>query len=74
MWPFPGPIIIPEGERGHLIYKWCYLGLIDGEEVYDVEDKLKDPQFDWDTYKILVNYLLKPDNKILIRNFPHFLH
>ncbi len=71
-WPFKGPIIISEGEIGHIIYMWCYLGIVDTNT--PIEETSIDPtklQFDWDTYKILVNYLLKTDSakKIKIYNY-----
>jgi len=67
-WPFPGAIIVTEGDKGHLIYKWCYLGLIsDNEDL--AERKLSEPQFDYDTYKILVKHLLNPKINPRIRNY-----
>ena len=66
-WPFKGPIVIPEGEKAHLIDKWCYLGLLENQNFIADDINKNDLQFDWDTYKILVNYLLKPGNNVKIK-------
>ncbi len=59
-WPFKGPILIKEGQKAHLVYKWCYLGIMDSEA--DTSELLNQkPQFDFDTYKILVKFVLKPE-------------
>lgn len=63
-WPFAGPAILPEGEVAHLIDGWCYLGT--ARDDADLERLLADgePQFDRDTYRILVRHLdrLRPMN------------
>ncbi len=65
-WPFPGPIGITEGGKVHVVYKWCYLGLIGGE--YDRESVMgEEAAFDYDTYKILASYLLKRTRDTQIR-------
>lgn len=65
-WPFAGPIMISEGSKGHVVYQWCYLGLAEGEN--DISNLMPEPQFNYDTYKILSNYLLRPDKKLRIKN------
>ncbi len=70
VWPFKGPIVIPEGEIGHVIYMWCYLGLINNDKFEEIDVPINKMQFDWDIYKILSNYLLKPDSFKRIKNYP----
>jgi DNA polymerase III subunit epsilon len=65
-WPFPGPIVIPEGTKGHLVNRWCYLGEIVESEQYS-KDLFAETQFDYDTYKILSNYLLNPKNSSRVK-------
>lgn len=70
-WPFSGPIGITEGGKVHVVYKWCYLGMIGGD--YEIESILREEAiFDYDTYKILSSYLLKKnrDNKIQLLDSP----
>lgn len=67
-WPFSGPIVIKEGlvdeEEGFLIDQWCILGKV--KENLDNLDTGKEYNFDYDTYKILVNAILK-NHKINIK-------
>jgi DNA polymerase III subunit epsilon len=58
-WPFPGPAALNEGKVVHLIDAWCYLGTARTEsEVHTILAEGK-PQFDRDTYKILLKHLNK---------------
>jgi len=59
-WPFGGPVVIKEKnedlEATHVVYQWCYLGkIVDGDEIPSVMPK----SFDYDTYKILVKWILE---------------
>jgi DNA polymerase-3 subunit epsilon len=56
-WPFAGPATLAEGDALHLIDAWCYLGT--ARTAGDVEAVLAEgrPQFDRDTYRILVKHL-----------------
>lgn len=70
-WQFDGPILVKEkndlisdgetNEEIHVIDKWCYLGSLNNENDR-LEDISREYKFDWDTYKILRRYLLRPDN------------
>jgi DNA polymerase III subunit epsilon len=53
-WPFAGPALLREGEKGHVIDHWRYLGTIgeDGEVAALLEQGRG--AFDADVYKILV--------------------
>ncbi len=57
-WPFDGPIAIKEGREAHIVYLWCYLGKTNELNGNLKTDKL---YFDYDNYKILSSYLLKPN-------------
>jgi len=70
-WPFPGPIAIKEKgdtEEIFLIDKWCYLGSIK-EENESFADLKREYIFDYDTYKILIRYLLGKNN-ITLSSYP----
>ncbi len=59
-WPYQGPITIKEkgdSEEIFLIDKWCYLGSWKGEND-SYRSLKKDYIFDYDTYRILIRYLL----------------
>jgi DNA polymerase-3 subunit epsilon len=64
-WPFPGPILIeekngsPEGEA-FLIDQWCIVGSYKFDETGAEEFLPADYIFDYDSYKILVQFLLSP--------------
>lgn len=66
-WPFAGPILIKEGKKAHLVNKWCYLGIYNENEKEDLIEKSKRFQFDWDTYKILLKFIMKPEYSKKIR-------
>ena len=58
-WPLNGPALIREGDEAHLIDAWRYLGTArSDEELYALRAAGR-PQFDRDTYKILVKYVAK---------------
>ena len=56
-WPFQGPALLAEGPVQHVIDAWCYLGTArTQDEMFSLlESGL--PQFDKDTYRILVKHL-----------------
>ena len=58
-WPLNGPAIIREGEEAHLIDGWRYLGTARSDEELNALLAAARPQFDRDTYKILVKYVAK---------------
>jgi len=57
VWPYGGPVKVPEGKAWHVLDAWCYLGTASTDQ--GVEDLLRTgkPAFDKDTYKILVSRL-----------------
>ncbi|MGB7503005.1 MAG: exonuclease domain-containing protein [Azonexus sp.] len=58
-WPLNGPAIIREGDEAHLIDGWRYLGTARSDEELNALLATGRPQFDRDTYKILVKYVAK---------------
>lgn len=53
-WPFDGPAAFREGAELHVVDHWCYLGAARSEEeVWALLDGGR-PQFDRDTYRILL--------------------
>ena len=58
-WPLNGPAIIREGDEAHLIEGWRYLGTARSDEELNALLAADRPQFDRDTYKILVKYVAK---------------
>ena len=63
-WPWTGPILVKEASESierqyktHLVYQWCYYGLVDSEDA--MHDYLQQPlpEFDLDIYHILVRFL-----------------
>ena len=58
-WPLNGPAIIREGEEAHLIDGWHYLGTARSDDELNALLATGRPQFDRDTYKILVKYVAK---------------
>lgn len=66
-WPFRGPIIIEEAGQNKkeylIINQWLYLGSIRTDEDRNEDKKITEsPTFDLDIYKILQNYLSRPEN------------
>ena len=71
-WPFHGPVMIeekngsPEGEA-FLIDRWCIIGSFKfdgaGAEIFQPADHV----FDYDSYKILTQYLLSPRKSARLR-------
>ncbi len=75
-WPFTGAILIQENEgvqsefgllgksEYFLIDNWCYLGTVTVDEDGNINDKsLQTATFDLDIYKILRQFLRKPENE-----------
>lgn len=56
-WPFDGPALLPEGEALHLIDAWCHLGTGHDKEELARLLKCGRPNFDRDTYSILVKHV-----------------
>ncbi len=53
-WPFAGPAYVKEGDELLIVDKWCYLGTAKADEdVWGILEQRR-PQFDRDTYRILV--------------------
>ncbi len=70
-WPWDSPIIVRESttdgspEQVHLIYQWCYYGLVDDiESLYDNLEQAN-PEFDMDIYHILLRFLFNKQGKRL---------
>lgn len=61
-WPFAGAIAIREGSHAHIVDKWCYMG--------EAGNLLSEPQFDYDSYKILSSHLLRKVSNRQIRVLP----
>lgn len=55
-WPHAGPALLAEGETLHVIDAWCHLGVVRDET--EIAGLLRSgrPQFDRDTYRILVQH------------------
>lgn len=67
-WMFDSPILVKEeGElkEGFVVDKWCLLGSVKDDE--DLNNLTRDYNFDLDTYKILVKFLLFPPSNIKIQ-------
>jgi DNA polymerase III subunit epsilon len=75
-WPFKGPISIKEIDQSgkceyFLMDKWCFVGNVIVNEFEDKKTQLFDDMtFDLDTYKILKQFISKPQNirKIQVLN------
>ncbi len=58
-WPFEGPAFVREGDELLIVEHWCYLGTAKAEEdIWTILENRR-PQFDRDTYKILVKLMPK---------------
>lgn len=60
-WPFSGPILIKEKtekEEHFIVDKWCLVGTIK-DETDVLEPQLQEYLFDYDTYKILQQYVYR---------------
>lgn len=64
-WPFPGPILIEEKDarldagEAFLLNRWCLVGSYRYDSVGSEDFFRNDHIFDYDAYKILVNFLRK---------------
>lgn len=67
-WPFTGPIVIEEGDIGHVVHMWCYLGTLKEVDSENWNDFVPQASFDYDTYQILARYILKPQHQRRIHN------
>ncbi|RCS56598.1 3'-5' exonuclease family protein [Parvibium lacunae] len=66
-WPYAGPIAVAEGsgERRvqHVIDNWCYYGAAESEaHLAELLSQRQKPQFDLDTYHILLQHLERLPN------------
>jgi DNA polymerase-3 subunit epsilon len=72
-WPFEQPILIHEGQEDFeeylLIDQWCFLGSVINEDELS-QTKNTAYEFDYDTYKLLVSFILNPKNKRKIKFMP----
>jgi len=72
-WPFPGPILIEEREDGDpagecfIVDKWCLINWFRFDEAGTRRLFEGDYTFDYDGYKILVDYLVKSRKKAHLR-------
>jgi DNA polymerase-3 subunit epsilon len=79
-WPFTGAILIQENEgvqnefgllgksEYFLIDNWCYLGTVTVDADGNINDKsLQNASFDLDIYKILRQFLKRPENQKKIK-------
>jgi DNA polymerase-3 subunit epsilon len=72
-WPFPGPILIEEREDSGLtgeyfiVDKWCLINWLRFDKAGTRKLFQSDYTFDYDGYKILVDYLIKSRRKTRLR-------
>ena len=72
-WPFSSPILIEESEfetrkEYFLVDRWCFLGSVTVDTEGNQKTELTNVMtFDLDIYKILKQYLRKPENKKKIK-------
>ncbi len=72
-WPFSGPVLIEEkagnGTAGDafLMDKWCLLASFEFDEHGPREKFSGDYIFDYEIYRILLHYLMRPGNKPRLR-------
>lgn len=68
-WPFKSKIIINEKsdiEEAILVDKWCVLGTLNKDND-GVSDKSENYNFDYDTYKILLKFIISNNNYSTVR-------
>jgi DNA polymerase-3 subunit epsilon len=58
-WPFSGPVLVREGQGGHVLDAWRYLGTASTDAEVRALLAQERPAFDKDTYKVLVSWLPK---------------
>lgn len=66
-WRFDGPIVLKEESTSHeafIVDKWCLLGNAKNDE--ELSDVSSDYVFDYDAYKILSKFILKPPKSLSI--------
>lgn len=68
-WPYPGPIQVREGQDAFVLDQWCLVGKLDLDEMNQRELELENYVFDYESYKILKNYLEKTKNRKKIRSY-----
>jgi DNA polymerase III subunit epsilon len=66
-WPFPGPIIINEGQASFLLDLWCYIGKTEDIDQNTYDRKQFELKFDFDTYRILSSFILRKAKNSQIR-------
>ena len=75
-WPFKGPVLINEedefsnSKESFILDKWCLIGMMKHGEDGPLENINADEIFfDYDTYKILVKYVLNEKNARKVKNY-----
>lgn len=68
-WPFSGPIQVREMHDIFVLDQWCLVGKLPIDELNQTPLELEDYIFDYESYKILKNYLRNPKNRKKIQAF-----
>jgi DNA polymerase-3 subunit epsilon len=58
-WPFDGPALLEEGDEVLVVDQWCFLGVAGSDDEVAARLETRKPQFDRDTYRILVKVVGK---------------
>jgi DNA polymerase-3 subunit epsilon len=75
-WPYKGTIAIeetdPQTQESQFFFvdNWCLIGTARTAEGMERMDPAPAVRFDFDTYKILLNYIMKPSNRKSLRRMP----
>jgi DNA polymerase III subunit epsilon len=75
-WPFRGPILIeeraPDGESSDafLVDNWCLVGSGRSGDGGELFDRNPSQRFDYDTYKILLRFVMDRGHERMIRKVP----
>ena len=75
-WPFAGPVVIEEGSGGSrgeafVIDKWCLLASFQYDEQGKRQAFRSSYAFDYDTYRILLHYVMRPGSEARLREITH---
>ena len=75
-WPFGGPVLIEErGEGGcgetFLVDKWCLLASYRFSEQGRKQEFRSDYTFDYDTYRILLHYVKRPESTAILKEITY---
>jgi len=72
-WPFLGPVLLqermPGGDEGEafIIDNWCLLAIFSFDEFSKRRILRRDYIFDYDAYKIMTGFLLKPEKRFTLK-------